>query len=893
MEYEDVMTALRNADRLAQGGDQQAARDARRLAQIANELWSQRRDPALNQVNLGIADALGGFIDFINPFDTPAVSQALGLGDRLTTGSAREGMVSGMQAIGAAGEDRAPQGVGGAALRGAGQAAGALPLIPLAGNALAARGGVIGNAGREITRGVSTPGAMAMEVAAGGASGGAMRAAEDAGLPDWAVGAAGVAAPLGLAAGTYAATRGPVGAAIRQSGRAAVGAIAPYTNRGAMNVARRAMTEYTGSRDRSIDLGDRINPQDPFARTPAQQTGDPMLMALEQAAARRSPDAREILRQRFDESMGIARSEVRNIGGDAEDARTFFRERRAQYINEMQNVASRAIRNAENRLRDIRSSRSPSQNSTIVMEEIDNALTAARARERELWYAVPMVRQVGTENARRVVQEIIAETGDELMSDIPAEATRRLVDEATAYLDGTNMRNLHALYSRLRQTAREASSGQAPNENRARIANLVADAILEDVAAAGIREMDDARAFSRALHETFDRGAYERLSRQTIQGDTVVDPRVALDRSVSRGETGAMVDAENLESAAAGLAPSGAPGPANPRASNAIQDYILGRFERSAFTAEGTLTRVGALRFVRDNRELLEMYPGLREEILGAADQAASAEQVSRIASDYVERVMETPYSRIADAPNEAAVRAIVDAENPARAAISVVQEARADETGRALAGVKAVFVDDIISRATSIVDGRNVIDADAMLARMSNPNFMTAMSRILDPDEIRRLERVVGAVRTMTTSPQSGASIDPQNLSGARAPVLLQNLLRWMALDRLNATSPGGPGSLAQAQMLSGRVRDIIQNLTQDRASQIIYDAIIDEAGDGSLMRALLINPESARFEREALPRLIPYLVGGGAAATVQDEPQPGPLRMTLTDPGNQRRNQ
>ena len=64
--YEDAMKALRAAD--AAGN----VEDGRRIAQIAARLKGQNARPGvMAQVNRGIADAAGGLVDFINPFDEP------------------------------------------------------------------------------------------------------------------------------------------------------------------------------------------------------------------------------------------------------------------------------------------------------------------------------------------------------------------------------------------------------------------------------------------------------------------------------------------------------------------------------------------------------------------------------------------------------------------------------------------------------------------------------------------------------------------------------------------------------------------------------------------------------------------------------------------------------
>jgi hypothetical protein len=893
-ELDRVLRALENADRAAQGGDQQAAQDARELASLARQLQQtatpERSDRTLNQVNLGIADAVGGLVDLVNPFDRPHALNPFPQG----TGSARQGLVTGMQTIGAVGEDRAPEGVLEAGLRGAGQAAGAA--IP-AGRAavFAARlPGIAGNVAGQIGRGLSTPGALLAETAAGGVSGAAMEASDQAteGLPEWARGlargTAGVVAPLGLAGGvaaTQAAGR-TVGrvSPIRNATRAVAGAVAPYTRRGAEAVARRRMEELAGSRDRALEIGERINPNDDFGLTPAQQTGDSRFIALEQAARDENPVLDATIQERLGVSMDRAREGVNEIGGDVTDAQRFFQQERERFNSEMQAVADEAIRNAENRLRGIQGENFAGDNSLIVMEEIGAARTAARARESELWGAIPRAAPVPTDNARRVAEEI-AGTSRFARRDVP-QGVRDMLSEEIGLDSVETFDDLHALYSSLRREARNARAGENTNDNLARLADQAADAILEDLAGEGAPEaiamaMNEARAFSVALHRTFDRGAIGRLSTRRIAGDEATEPELALERTVGRQGTTADTSARNLEGAAAGLLPDGTPGPVNDRAQGAILDYVRSRFADSAFSADGTLTRQGALQFARNNRELLQSYPALRDEILGAADQALSAEQVSLLVARTIEENALLPASRLADATQETAIRSILDAESPVRAAQELRVAAQRDDTGAALDGIKAVFTDELIRRAT--VRGGD-LDAVRMRDLLQEPRFRAAINRILEPVEIRRLERIAGVVEQVNMAGTQQPGLPGRGLSGAETPVLVDNMLRWLALSQMNQTS-GGPGSLAQSQMLSGRVRDVAQNLTRDRASRILADAITDPR----LFQALLMDPASPRFEREALPRLLPYLVGAGAG-TVEDDPQPGPLRMELTDPGNQR---
>ena len=90
----------------------------------------------MGQVNQGIASGVGGMVDFINPFDTPAVSNAIGMD--FSTGSAKTGLENAMDATGIARSEADPEGFAQNFARGIGDAASYM--IPATGVAKGWRG---------------------------------------------------------------------------------------------------------------------------------------------------------------------------------------------------------------------------------------------------------------------------------------------------------------------------------------------------------------------------------------------------------------------------------------------------------------------------------------------------------------------------------------------------------------------------------------------------------------------------------------------------------------------------------------------------------------------------------------------------------------------------------
>jgi hypothetical protein len=143
------------------------------------------------------------------------------------------------------------------------------------------------------------------------------------------------------------------------------------------------------------------------------------------------------------------------------------------------------------------------------------------------------------------------------------------------------------------------------------------------------------------------------------------------------------------------------------------------------------------------------------------------------------------------------------------------------------MAGVKAVFSDELIRRASNTRGGQMLLDADRMREIMGNSRFRAAMNRILDPADIRRLQRTVDVVEWLNRAQTAQPSLGRDSLSGARAPRLMEMLIR---IGAMNAAPTGGRSageSLQIANMASSSARDVLARLTADRASRIIADLL------------------------------------------------------------------
>lgn len=839
--YENALKAMRAAH------DAGRVDDAKKMAALAKQLQGQgspeRRGQMMSHVNRGIVNAAGGLVDMLNPFDQPHALNPFTNG----TGSAIAGMenVAEKAGIDLAGE---PETAWQAAQQGTGEAAASLVPVVKGLQGLRMAGGAFGQFADDALRSLLSIGGTTAEVTAGGVSRGAEKAAENAGAPEWVQNAAAVAAPLGVAAvkPTVSAVSKvmPGGMAVRKGYQTAKAAIAPYTEGGAYEVARNRMQTLAGGEERAARLAGRVDIDNRYGVSPAQQTDDEAMRGLERLAREQDPNLRERLDVRADQGRKAASADITGMGGDPADASAFYRQRLSEHTARLQAAADDVLKRAQRGVEGIGNQRSASQNSEAVMEEVGRALDDWLIEEKHLWDAVPMGVQIEPNATRATAERLVDETPWAQADDIP-----RVVRKVLELDGGQTSREMHGLYSKLRQISRSAMAGNDQNKNMARIADEMAEAVLADLGALSGdtrvgRAINDARAFSRSLHETFDRGVVGRLRKRTLDGDLSTDPALALRRSIGRQGEEAMVSAGQFQTATKG------------RSDPYVTDYIKERFSKAAVSAKGEFNSASARKFIRDNAELLDKYPELRSDIQDAVDASESADAFSKRISDRIASIENARTDARAAFLNGAQgqeVKAVFGQKNPVQAARRLAQEARKDTSGKALAGLKGAFSDHLTSGGV-----------DNLAETLTDPNINAALRQVYSPAEMTRLKLIA---RNMEIAAKTQAAEVGGTLSGAKPSRVIEYLVRVVAARHGAELGGSGGGSLQTAQMASSRAKEILGKLVSDKASQIISDAIEDP----ELFRALLTDTKTQAFEKRAVPRLVPYLVGTTAAQTLE----------------------
>ena len=816
--------------------------------------------------NRAIAEMIGGPVDLV-AFGL----RKLGLDiEDPVGGSASVAGLMGAAGIETTPPGTQPQNTGQYISRGVGEAAGALlPFGAAAKVASVATNPVVRGVGQTVggtaaRRPVTTLGG---ELAAGAGAGigrqyGDTQYPDDPGKQALAEILGGVTAAVAPGAAIGVAKRTP---GVSLATRAAQKAVFPFTSRGGTVRASDRLTSLAADPD---EAARRLAQPTEGNLTPAQQTGDRRLMALERAVA----DADSSLDQRFalrrTESTRALRGALDEIRGpgDVSDARAFVGGRLDRLTALLNRRVEQAGFRAQQSLEKMRPQQRRSQSSTIVREELDAALRDARRQEKQLWEAIPQDEPVPT-TATRAAYENASQSLPRAQRDNIPEKARRFLDPVSneRFADTEPVKELEGLYSELRAESRRARA--AGEFNAARIADDIADAALEDLGArSGADEVgaafNAAREWSAQLNQKFRRGAVGRLLGYAREGGASVAPEMTLDVTTGRGGTRALVDTQNILEAVG-------EGPEATR--NAIDQFLRQRFVDAA-VERGQVNANQASRFVKNNQEVLDQFPTLRDQMLDAGQAQRIADYVGRRAGDRAKKLQNPNVSHAAaflDAPVDREIDTILKAKNPTRAARELRRQTAKD--AKATRGIKAGFVDHLIGKATTrqfddqlepILSGR------ALLAAMKDNRVKSAAKVLLTPTESTRLVRIANELMRLETAqgglPNVGGIIND-------TPNTIISLIGRTLAARAGARAGSGTSgaSLLTAQFASQRMRNLLGGITNDKAAELIAEAV----QDGELMQSLLRNIDIPSNRRVVNRRMQAWLAGPGARFIEDDD--------------------
>lgn len=563
--------------------------------------------------------------------------------------------------------------------------------------------------------------------------------------------------------------------------------------------------------------------------TPAAKTGDEGLMRLEAAVDASLPDSERFVKRSMDNVTNVIRSAFQEFKGDPQKAAQVFERAQRELTRSLDDRIQLAAEEFQKALARMRPGTNREQLNRVARASLNKAYDDARAQERALYDLIPMDTIVPTNNAVDAFRSLRAGLGKAQLEDMPKEAQALLARNSSSFLGPqTTILEMRALQSKLRQTSRNSRSGDNANLNRARIADALADAISRDIQnAAGEEGVSDlvkaATTFSREMNQKFRAGTVGDLLGLSGQAELRVPEGLTLEASIGVAGPRAREAFDDIVKATS-----------DPAVFDAMRDYVRGRFLDSAVDLGGNFSRAKAETFIKQNAELLKRMPGIEKEMFEALakNDVIALRKAQRARVNTTSPAVSKATMFIQKDPSKA-FDAVLSSKTPGRDMRNLVNMAKRDDTGEAVAGLKSAFANYIYDN--SLKSGN--ISGQRMSELLDSEPGKQALRAIYSPDEIRRLEIIRNTARRLDVQraarPSSEGILGDQ--PGQMATVLARMLgAAWGSRIARNT----GTGGIQMQAIMSDRMKKML-DAGLDPARKLIEDAVQDDALFKNLLMA------------------------------------------------------
>lgn len=590
--------------------------------------------------------------------------------------------------------------------------------------------------------------------------------------------------------------------------------------------------------------------------SPSQRSGVPGPLSLERAVMESSEELKRAGDIQIAQANVVIQKSLSDLGGDTPTAAEVPIKEAQQYLSNLLETRVRiAAQRTDERIAELGPKASREQLNIISREEIERALTDARIQENEFFSIIPESTAVPFNKTKSSYDAFVRQLGKPSQGDIPAIARRFLSKDSDEFFGKnipkgfqkteTRIKELRALQSKLRETARNARVGDKKNLNKARIADELADSINDDLAnvLAGpevAKQISIAVAFSRDLNRRFNTGTVAKILGRRAAGERV-PAGLTLEESI--GVTGPKAR-EAMDDLLEAIDVSRGPSPGTGIIIDSAEDFTRARFLQEA-VIRGEFNTIAAQRFIVKNNELLTRLPNVRRQIDEAIESgetlALTQRQQSRVSLD--DHKVSKATMLIAKGPVETFRQ--ISRLKPEIAAIEtqkLINRVSSDATGEALAGLKAGYLEFLYSTSRqSARDVRGTPFISGFALRDALETSKASANRIFTKEEFNRLNIVIQDLirlekRLSATMPAEGILGD--------TPSKVYEVAARMTGARLGSAiskGTGGGGPILIPAIMSKRLLDLANAGVSNPASRLLRDMIFDEELFKELMQSNL----------------------------------------------------
>ena len=587
--------------------------------------------------------------------------------------------------------------------------------------------------------------------------------------------------------------------------------------------------------------------------TPAQESGNEGLLALEKSVIESSDALKQESNAQIkavEESIVVSLQNTSQ--GNPEVTASTFREADG-YLKLLMNTRLKiAAQRADERLADLGVKVTREEANDITAIELQSAKKDIRAQEDVLYEAVNPEIKVQTANARKELNKHLKEVSTSEIDDIPViartklssnkgkaqttlvgleKATKAIPEESKSLGKETTIKELRGLQKRLRGVAVNAGKGENSNPSKARIANLIADAIDDDLALlAGEDEaLKIAVSFGREFRQVFNGGAVGKILSKDATGRDAIPSGQALERTVGTTDAAGRDSIDQLLKGT-NLAAQTEGSTTDPKVlEGAIEDFIISTFTKAS-VRDGKVQPTLAQTFLRNNEQRLSRTPKLKQRIEAAIESGQVATLRQNQKDSIGKRIGDPKVSKAAifieDSPEKAFTEILkLNAGKQAKETQLMLNKTTRDSSGEATEGLQSALIDFITNSATK----EGVPSGKALSRAMEDSSVL--INKVLTTEQSNRLNIIKNVALKLDKA--KAANVSKEGILGdkpSQLTTILARILGVAAGTRLNKHTGIG-GNIQVPGIMSNRFKSLLDQHISDPGQRLIIDAVKDKS--------------------------------------------------------------
>jgi hypothetical protein len=496
--------------------------------------------------------------------------------------------------------------------------------------------------------------------------------------------------------------------------------------------------------------------------------------------------------------------------------------------------------------------------------ELIRAKSAARRQEQVLWEAVGKDVQVDMSSVKAVARAAVE--GAAKKSKLPKKELENIIgfkiketdtgyaisDKAVkgAFLPQESMKNISSLRSELLSSGRIATSGIAPNPNKARILNDLQDSVIKAIEENPLASNYDvemykaATSFTRKFHDTFTRGLVGDLLAKDVSSDSIKLEEMTLQFLL--GTPGAK-QARGAREVSEVFEMSAKTGYSSKPLMIHSQEFIAGRFQQEVKNYGD------ALDFMLEHQYALERFPHLRNylnEVVGKMGKVASKVERLEAKRSSIEK---NAFQKLTNVSGRKAISHVLDDVNPLRSSKRLFKLTK--NSPKAQAGFKNDIAEYILDET---LKPSVLPEVDTAFNKHYLQKTLDKMDPILktwySDSERRSLNKVLKAISAHNTSGQAPA----RKVELMQTP-LFEFISRYSVVRAGAAVASGADAgsSLMLAQVMSKVGKHLARAIPIGKDKELLRRAIMDKELLNSLLLKQSIRANKAKTANQIFKAL------------------------------------